>query len=101
MKGVPMTKTELIAKLTTIKFELQEQFGINQIALFGSYAKDKATDDSDVDIAIIKADKKDYFLMLDAKKFIEDILQKKVDLGYFDSIRPFVKKRIQKDLIYV
>lgn len=96
-----MTKTELITKLTNIKGELQAQFGISQIALFGSYAKDTATNESDVDIAIIKTNKKDYFLLLDAQKFIENILQKKVDLGYFDSIRPFVKKRIQKDLIYV
>jgi len=96
-----MTKTELLIKLTNIKNELQEQFGISQIALFGSYAKDNATNKSDVDIAIIKTSKKDYFLLLDAKKFIENVLQKKVDLGYFDSIRPFVKKRIQKDLIYV
>ena len=96
-----MTKTELLIKLTNIKNELQEQFGISQIALFGSYAKDNATNTSDVDIAIIKTSKKDYFLLLDAKRFIENVLQKKVDLGYFDSIRPFVKKRIQKDLIYV
>lgn len=96
-----MTKTELLVKLTNIKDELQEQFGISQIALFGSYAKDKATNESDVDIAIIKTNRKDYFLMLDAKIFIENVLQKRVDLGYFDSIRPFVKKRIQKDLIYV
>jgi predicted nucleotidyltransferase len=96
-----MTKTELLTKLTNIKYELQEQFGITQIALFGSYAKDDTTNESDVDIAIMKTNKKDYFLLLDAKRFIENILQKKVDLGYFDSIRPFVRKRIQKDLIYV
>ena len=96
-----MTKTELVTTLTNIKDELQDRFGISQIALFGSYAKDKATNESDVDITIIKANKKDYFIMLDAKRFIENVLQKKVDLGYFDSIRPFVKKRIQKDLIYV
>ncbi|KYJ86989.1 nucleotidyltransferase family protein [Sulfurovum riftiae] len=96
-----MTKIELLIKLKSIKDELYKQFGISQIALFGSYAQDMATNKSDVDIAIIKTNKKDYFLLLDAKKFIENVLQKEVDLGYFDSIRPFVKKRIQNDLIYV
>jgi len=96
-----MTKSELLEKLSLLKDELKYKFGIDQIALFGSYARNSATHESDVDIAIIKTNKKDYFLMLDAKRFIENVLGKKVDLGYFDSIRPFVKKRIQKDLIYV
>ena len=49
-----MTTNELIIKLKNVKDELKQKFGIEQIALFGSYARDEANEDSDVDIAILK-----------------------------------------------
>ena len=81
-----MTTDELIRHLKSLKSELKNKFGIEQIALFGSYARGEANDESDVDIAVIS---------------IKEKLHKNVDMGYFDSIRPFVKKRIKDDLIYV
>lgn len=96
-----MTTDELIIHLRSLNDELKKKFGIEQIALFGSYARGEANDDSDVDIAIISTKEKNYFTLISAMHFIEEKLQKSVDIGYFDSIRPFVKKRIKDDLIYV
>jgi predicted nucleotidyltransferase len=96
-----MTKNELLAKLHSLKGELKQQFGIEEIALFGSYARGEAHEDSDVDIAIMKVKKKDYFKRIEAKYYLEDFLQKKVDIGYFDSIRPIIQKYIKKDLVLV
>jgi len=96
-----MTKNELILKLINVKDELKQQFGINEIALFGSYARDEANEESDVDIAIIKINKKDFLKRLQAKEFLEKKLNKKVDIGYLDSMKTFIKNRIKKDLIYV
>ncbi len=96
-----MTTNELVSDLKNLKNELREQFGIEQIALFGSYARNEAKEESDVDIAILKINKKDFFKRLQAKEFLENKLNKKVDLGYFDSMRTFIKNRIKQDLIYV
>ena len=96
-----MTTNELIENLKNLKNELREQFGIDQIALFGSYARGEANNDSDVDIAIIKISKKDLLKRLQAKDFLEKKLNKKVDIGYLDSMRTFIKNRIKQDLIYV
>ena len=96
-----MTQSELLTKLSSVKDELKEQFGIEKIALFGSYARDEAQEDSDVDISIMAIEKKDYFKRIEAKYYLEDLLQKKVDIGYFDSIRPIIQKYIQKDLLLV
>jgi predicted nucleotidyltransferase len=92
---------EIIKKLKELKPILKEKFGIEEFAVFGSMAREDYKEDSDVDIAIIKAKKKDYFQMIETKYFLEKILNKKVDMGYYDSIRPIIKKRIEKDLIYV
>ena len=96
-----MTQLELLTKLANVKDELKQKFGIEKIALFGSYARDEASDESDVDIAVISMKEKNYFTLISAMKYLEEKLHKNVDMGYFDSIRPFVKKRIKDDLIYV
>jgi predicted nucleotidyltransferase len=100
-KDNPKATNELLTKLHSLKNELKQQFGIEEIALFGSYARGEADEDSDIDIAIMKVNKKDYFKRIEAKYYLEDLLQKKVDIGYFDSIRPIIQKYIKKDLVLV
>jgi len=96
-----MTKKELLVKLKNIQQELSSQFGIEKIALFGSYAKEEAHKESDIDIAIINIKKKNAFTVIRAEKFLSEYLGKKVDLGLFDSIRPFIQKRIKDEMIHV
>ena len=96
-----MTQSELLMKLVNVKNELKQQFGIEEIALFGSYARDEAREDSDVDIVILKSSKKNFFLRMKAIDFLKEYLQRDVDMGYFDSMKTFIKNRIQKDLIIV
>lgn len=94
-------KSGIINTLKQLKPELQERFGVTKLALFGSYARDEATEDSDIDIVIIKMTRKNGFLIAKAKRFISDKLQKKVDIGLYSAINPYVKKCIEKDMIYV
>jgi len=96
-----MTQSELLTKLANVKNELKQRFGIEEIALFGSYARGDAREDSDVDIAILKMNLKDAFAIIDAKEFLMNVLQKDVDIGTFRSMKTFIKNRIKKDFIYV
>jgi len=96
-----VTTDELLNYLKKFKNELREQFGIEEIALFGSYARGEANEESDIDIVILKMKEKSFFKRVQAKEFLEKKLHKKIDLGYFDSMRTFIKNRIKKDLVYV
>ena len=96
-----MTKRYVLDFLREHKEEMKEKFGIEKIALFGSYARDEATDNSDVDIVILKANNITLSKRLKAKQMLEESLKVKVDLGYFDSMKTFIKNRITKDLVYV
>lgn len=49
-----MTRDELLAKLRELKPWLEEQ-GIVNVRLFGSYARDEAGPDSDVDLLVEEA----------------------------------------------
>ena len=96
-----MTKAELIFKLKNIEDELREKFGIGKIALFGSYARGDEHKESDVDLLVMEMKKKNAFTLIRAKNFLSSYLNKEVDLGLYDSIRPFIKKRIDDELINV
>jgi len=96
-----MIKREIILKfLQEHKEEMRRKFYVKKIGLFGSYAKNCATKDSDIDI-VIKSDKKDFFLRDDLREFLEEKLGVSVDVGYQDSFRDYYKNRIEKDIIYV
>jgi predicted nucleotidyltransferase len=54
-----------------------------------------------VDIAILKMQLKSGFDLIRAKKYLEKILNRTIELGTFASMRTFIKNRIQKDFIHV
>lgn len=95
-----MNKKEILNYLKEHKEEFKKKFGIEKFGLFGSFARDKNSLNSDIDLIIFtknKSLKNRLFL----KKLIEKDLNREVDLGYFDSLREFIKQEIKKDLIYV
>ena len=94
-------KKELLEELQNLKPTLDEKFGIEEFAIFGSVAREEETKESDIDVAIIKMRKKSYFTMIEAMQFLKGKLHRDVDMGFFDAMRPFIKKRIEKDMIYV
>jgi predicted nucleotidyltransferase len=96
-----MTQKDVLTVLQQTKSDLLHKFGIKELALFGSYARKDFTKDSDIDLAILDIEKKDYFVRLQAKYFLEKIFGKKVDIGYFDSMRPVIRRQIEDEMIHV
>ena len=47
-----MTKNEILNELSKNKSYIQQNFEVDKIGLFGSYAKDKQTENSDIDIYV-------------------------------------------------
>ena len=99
-KGNDMNR-DIYEKLKEVKPILKEKYGIEEFALFGSMAKGTDTEESDVDIAILKMQLKSGFDLIRAKKYLEEILNRNIDLGTFSSMGTFIRNRIQKDLIHV
>ncbi len=94
-----MTKDEIIEFLKEHKSSFANDFGIKRLALFGSYARDEADKDSDIDILVdMPSSFKKFYAF---KYFLEDNLKKSVDLGLEKNLREYIKRKIQKDIIYV
>ena len=73
-----MTKLDVLNYLKEHYQEFKSQYNIERIGLFGSYARDEATKDSDIDIFITM--KPNMFNMIAIKEQIEEDLHKKVDI---------------------
>nr|WP_320193475.1 nucleotidyltransferase family protein [uncultured Desulfobacter sp.] len=96
-----MNKREIIEFLASHKQELSEKYGVIRIGLFGSYARDEANADSDIDIAVEIESKNKYRSFFGLKRHLEENLKNKVDLGIESTLKPIAKKYILKEIIYV
>jgi len=95
-----MTKKEILDYLSSHKNEFQKMYEIEEIGLFGSYARNEAKADSDIDIFVQM--KPDLFKLVELKQQIEEDLQKKVDIiRNHKYIKPLLLKMIQKEITYV
>lgn len=96
-----MDKQTIIECIKSEKPYLQKQFGVEEIALFGSFARGEEAPDSDVDILVILKTPS-YSLLMGLYAHLERKLSTKIDI-----VRkgPHVSERflkyISKDLIYV
>jgi predicted nucleotidyltransferase len=95
-----MQKETIISYLIEHKQEFQEKYEIEKIGLLGSYARNEAKADSDIDIFVQM--KPDMFKLVELKQQIEEDLHKKVDIiRNHKYIKPLLLKMIQKDIYYV
>ena len=94
-------QTAIIDQLKELKPVLRERYGIEEFAVFGSVAKGTDTEESGVDIAILKMQLRSGFDLIRARHFLEKNLNKTIDMGTFASMKTFIKKRIQGDFIHV
>ncbi len=97
------TKKDILDFLKQNRMYLSNNYHVSKIALFGSFARNKQNDDSDVDILIdIKDDAKNiHELKLSLKKYLSNAFGRKVDLAREKYLKPYAKKYILKDAIYV
>ena len=95
-----LDKTNILNYLKEHYSQFQEKYHVEKIGLFGSYARDEAKPDSDIDIFVKM--QPSLFDMVAIKEQIENDLNKKVDIiREHKNIKPLLLKMIQKDLIYV
>jgi predicted nucleotidyltransferase len=87
-------------KLSENKERLYSRYGLSNIAVFGSYARNQQTDESDIDI-LVEFNKPIGIEFIDLAQELEQILSIKVDLVSKRGLKERHYKAIEKDLYYV
>ena len=95
-----MTKQEVLNYLSSHKEKFQADFGVIKIGLFGSFARDQATQNSDIDL-VIEMNPKSLERRIAFKRQVESDLNRSLDVGYLSTLRSFIAKEVAKDVIYI
>jgi predicted nucleotidyltransferase len=96
------TKNELLTVLKSCREGLAERFGVTDLAVFGSYAREQQKKRSDVDI-FVELDKahKTFDNYMELEFYLGRIVGGKVDLVIKDSVREELKTKIFREAVHV
>jgi predicted nucleotidyltransferase len=101
MSNEILSPERLRALLTAFKEKHGEEYHLLALGYFGSYARNEATEESDVDV-VFTSDVPDLFRTSILRQELEAWLGRPVDvIRLRDSMGPRLKARIEKEAIYV
>ena len=98
-----MQKQDILTYLKSNQTYFYDNFGIRFIGIFGSFSRDEANENSNIDIlyTLEKGRKLSLFKYLTMTKQLEDFFRTKVDLVRDETVKPTIRSYIDKDLVHV
>lgn len=80
---------------------IRERFGVQDLAIFGSVARDEAGQNSDIDVLVTFEGRTPFRAFMGLQFELEAILGAKVDLVTHKAMRPALRPHIERDLLHV
>jgi predicted nucleotidyltransferase len=91
---------ENILKVLNEKSEIiHQRFGVKTIGLFGSWIRKDASPASDIDL-LVEFDQPSFDKYMDLKFYLEDLLEKPVDLVLKTALKPRLQRLILDEVRY-
>lgn len=97
-----LSSAEIIKFLKANKPYLKNRFHCTEIGLFGSFARNEQTDDSDIDILVVfePGTPRLYDLELGLKEYLKKQFGREIDICAKKWINPIFKPLVLKDAVY-
>jgi predicted nucleotidyltransferase len=95
-----MTSRNDIIKLLEEKRDTIKKFGVTELGVFGSFARNEQNEESDVDV-LVELKTKTFDAYMDLLFFLEDLFGRKVDLVMKGTVKSVIKDRVFAETIYV
>lgn len=80
---------------------LRNTYHVTKIGIFGSTATNENTEKSDIDMLIEFSKPIGFFKFIEVEEFLTNTIGKKVDLVTQKGLKPAMKEKILKQVIYV
>jgi uncharacterized protein len=101
MEPAIKTKQEIFEILHQNRMRLKEM-GVSRIGLFGSFVRGEQHHDSDIDLLVEFGEgKKKFDTFMALSFFLEQILQRRVEVVTVESLSPYLGPHILKEVEYV
>lgn len=75
-----------------------KSFGVKRLALFGSYGRNQASKESDLDF-IVEFDQKTFDAYMGLKQYLEELFKCPVDLVLPNTLKPRLRSQILGDVV--
>lgn len=97
-----LSSAEIINFLKGNKSFIKDQFHCTEIGLFGSFARNEQTDESDIDILVVFEPNTQnlYNLEKDLKNYLKEQFGREVDICAKKWINPIFKSLVLNDAVY-
>ena len=97
---VKETKTkENVLELIRSNQDKIRSYGVRKLGLFGSFVRDKQKPESDIDLLVeFQQDKKSFDNFIQLAFFLEEILERRVELTTIDALSPYIGPHIIKEV---
>jgi len=92
---------EIKAELAMLKPSLATEYNVCELGIFGSYARDEQTGDSDLDVLVRFEEPVTLFELVRLENELTTKLGVDVDLVTEKSLKPAVRTRVTEDVVYV
>jgi len=96
-----MTKESVIEVLRTSTKDSLLKYKAQIKGIFGSYARGEESESSDIDVLVDFKEGADLFDFVGLSLFLEEKLQRPVDIVPTDTIKSEIRKSILKETIYI
>ena len=96
-----MNRDDVLSLLRAHKTALARRFGVIELRLYGSFARDQAAGDSDVDILVRFDSAPDWKRYFDAQAYLEDLLGRPVDMATRQELRAEIRPYVEQEVIDV
>jgi len=93
--------TEIKRILNAHKDEIKRKYKVKEIGIFGSFVRGEQRKDSDIDIFVEFEEVPDLFKFIELERYLEALLQVKVDLVRKKAIRKELKEQILTEAIII
>ncbi len=77
------------------------QRGVKSLAVFGSFARGAATDNSDIDMLVEFDQPAGLFEFIRLKYYLEELTKRRIDLVTPDALRPSMREAILSEAVHV
>jgi len=101
MNKTTLRRAQLQALLKAFKEQHAEEYHLLALGYFGSYARDEASEDSDVDI-VFDTDAPNLFKTVLMQQELEELLGRRVDVLQLRGLtNSRLKARVEREAVYV
>lgn len=83
------------------KEEVQKEYNVSELGIFGSFVRGEQKKKSDIDILVGYSELPDLLKLIELESKLQKLLRRKVDLIEKSGIRTELKEIILKEVVYI